>query len=297
MEVRVPIRTQDTTLATLPQLVAVGELLTSYGIPVLPIKHRSKIPIPHPTTRSWWTIEDPDDVEPMFRQVFATLGAHGPPNLAMICGRARASPVLVVDIDGASGLAKAQELGVTSAADCWVQRTGRGRGGWHIVYSADADLELRRHVRPQGVDLDLVVNGYTLVEPSITEAPYCWQPGHGPSDTPLANLDSPPAALLAWWQTVEEGTPAKRHASADSRIPEGARNETLASLAGTMRRRGMGQAAILAALLEENSTRCQPPLPEADVRRVASSVARYAPASISTGHFRGVQPARLWGQP
>jgi hypothetical protein len=61
-------------------------------------------------------------------------------------------------------------------------------------------------------------------------------------------------------------------------IPEGHRNDTLMSLAGTMRRRGMGFDEIKAALLVSNSKRCDPPLAEDEVRKVASSVCRYKPA-------------------
>ena len=63
-----------------------------------------------------------------------------------------------------------------------------------------------------------------------------------------------------------------------SSISEGARNNTLASLAGTMRRQGMSGDAIEAALLAENEGRCDPPLPEAEVRRIAKSIARYEPS-------------------
>jgi hypothetical protein len=60
-------------------------------------------------------------------------------------------------------------------------------------------------------------------------------------------------------------------------IPSGLRNNTLASLAGTMRRRGFGESAIAAALLVVNAERCDPPLGEAEVRRIARSVAKYEP--------------------
>jgi len=43
-------------------------------------------------------------------------------------------------------------------------------------------------------------------------------------------------------------------------IKEGRRNSTLASLAGTMRRGGATEGAILAALLQENEALCDPPL-------------------------------------
>jgi hypothetical protein len=39
----------------------------------------------------------------------------------------------------------------------------------------------------------------------------------------------------------------------------------------------MSEEAILAALRVENATRCQPPLPDPDVQRIAASVGRYAP--------------------
>jgi putative DNA primase/helicase len=61
-------------------------------------------------------------------------------------------------------------------------------------------------------------------------------------------------------------------------IPEGRRNDTLTSLAGTMRRRGMGFDEIEAALLVTNNKRCDPPLAEDEVRKIASSVCRYKPA-------------------
>jgi len=48
-----------------------------------------------------------------------------------------------------------------------------------------------------------------------------------------------------------------------------------------MRRGGMGEGAIRAALLETNASRCNPPLPEAEVGKIAWSVARYDPDLIT----------------
>lgn len=60
-------------------------------------------------------------------------------------------------------------------------------------------------------------------------------------------------------------------------IYEGSRNTTLTSLGGTMRRGGMSEEAISAALLAENDTRCRPPLEAVEVEKIASSVSRYDP--------------------
>jgi hypothetical protein len=65
---------------------------------------------------------------------------------------------------------------------------------------------------------------------------------------------------------------------AGEKIYLGGRNNFLTSLAGSMRRRGMGEESIFAALMEENEAKCEPPLSEEDVLRIARSIQRYAPA-------------------
>lgn len=68
-------------------------------------------------------------------------------------------------------------------------------------------------------------------------------------------------------------------------IPEGERDSTLTSLAGSMRRRGMTYEEILAALLVVNTKRCNPPLDEAQVEKIARSVSQYKPsANLLTVH-------------
>jgi len=63
----------------------------------------------------------------------------------------------------------------------------------------------------------------------------------------------------------------------DETIPEGRRNVTLCSLAGSMRRRGMTEPEILAALTVANGNRCRPPLDADDVDRIASWAASKEP--------------------
>lgn len=67
-------------------------------------------------------------------------------------------------------------------------------------------------------------------------------------------------------------------ASNDEKIPESGRNNALTSMAGSMRRRGMGETAIEAALQAENLAKCTPPLDASEVAAIAHSVARYEPA-------------------
>lgn len=60
-------------------------------------------------------------------------------------------------------------------------------------------------------------------------------------------------------------------------ISNGNRNNTLFSLAGSLRHKGLGENEILAALAEVNKTRVNPPLPDAEIVLIAKNVMRYAP--------------------
>jgi len=59
----------------------------------------------------------------------------------------------------------------------------------------------------------------------------------------------------------------------------GNRNSGLTSLAGSMRRHGLTEAEILAALQIANETRCDIPLPSSEIQQIARSVSRYEPES------------------
>src|SRR5215210_4049494 len=61
-------------------------------------------------------------------------------------------------------------------------------------------------------------------------------------------------------------------------ISNGSRNKTLCSIAGTLRRRGLDEATIYAALLGINETKCETPLDADEVRKIAHSIAGYEPA-------------------
>ena len=62
-------------------------------------------------------------------------------------------------------------------------------------------------------------------------------------------------------------------------IREGERNVTLASVAGSLRDRGLDEGNIAVVLLEVNRLRCDPLLEATEVLRIARSVGRYAVGS------------------
>jgi putative DNA primase/helicase len=196
----------------------------------------------------------------------------------------RLSGVLVLDIDGPEGEAELQKHGhpVTPMV-----RTASG--GLHL-YFKHPDQHVRTGIRvAPGLDLK-AAGGYVVAPPSVGSNghPYEWLVS--PEEAELA--DPPPWLLQLLGRERSKG-PA---APVGELIPPGERNKALASLAGTMRRRGMGEGEIAAALQVTNEQRCQPPLEGEEVEKIAASVARYEPAdnfvSISANGHGTPSPPR-----
>lgn len=144
-----------------------------------------------------------------------------------------------------------------------------GGGGWHFYFEVEEELRGRSGIMP-GIDVK-GAGGYVVAPPSPHPSgkTYEWVPDHPEAPQPL------PGWLF-------ELITARAHQNGpapplDDEIAEGVRNTTLTSLAGTMRRRGMTQGEIEAALQVVNEERCRPPLPHADVAAIAKSVCTYEP--------------------
>jgi hypothetical protein len=150
-----------------------------------------------------------------------------------------------------------------------------------IVESGDKSLHLyfldQRQGNAERGGLELRAGGQQCVlPPSVhpkTGRPYRWREGHEPWTAPLVPI---PATVLAYF--AEASTRRKADPVGDE-IHQPGRHRALLSLAGTMRRRGLGAIEITAALRETNRLRCKPPLPDDEVVALAEDVARrYDPA-------------------
>lgn len=122
--------------------------------------------------------------------------------------------------------------------------------------------------------------GYVVAPPSwhASRTQYLWE-----SELEQVQLAPLPAWLLERFSLSDAPPDLADPSPAGAPIQEGQRNSTLTSLAGTMRRRGMIQAEIEAALLAVNTSRCTPPLAPHEVTEIARSVARY-PDSAKTAN-------------
>ena len=158
-----------------------------------------------------------------------------------------------------------------------------GGGGVHYYFRCDDPaLTVGTGFAP-GLDYR-GAGGYVVAPPSTHEngREYVWEAAHTPSNTPLAPL---PEWLHTLMLEGRRDAPRARTEAAPGKVQEGGRNDTLFRLAASLRRKGMGEAGITAALLEENRERCVPPLPAAEVEKIAKSAGRYERGSPGgSGH-------------
>ena len=189
-----------------------------------------------------------------------------------------ASGLLVIDIDPRNGGDSSWEsLVLKHGQPPSTAEQITGGGGRHIVFR-DPGVAVPKELAP-GIDVK-AAGGYIIVPPSTHPSGriYTWDGIDG--ERALLDVADSPAWLLECFAAKRESTGNRARTNA-KKFTSGKRNDGLASLAGTMRRRGMSQQSIEVALLEENQRRCQPPLLEAEVRRVAQSIASYQPGSLT----------------
>ncbi len=171
---------------------------------------------------------------------------------------------VIMDADTAEAYAKMeQRYGAPHV------RTSRG-GHWYYRHPQDGKVTSRKLAAGLDCKAD---GGYVIVPPSRNRT---WTRGI----PDLAALPILPKALKRKLREEKSGDSGRcgNGGAVGEEIPTGDRNGTLASLAGTMRRRGMGEAEIFGALEVTNRLRCKPPLPVDEVRRISGSIAGYEPA-------------------
>jgi hypothetical protein len=197
--------------------------------------------------------------------------------------------LVVVDIDGDGNPwlrdkpERAEELAVGPIAIT-------PRGGTHRIFRQPEGRGWRCTESRLAPHVDTRADGgYIVAPPSVLTGgkTYYWAPDLE-LDTGRERLPEPPAWLAQELDRLANPTPVSptlAHVATGSdqanKIPEGQRNATLASLAGTMRRVGMSQAEISVALVQANADRCVPPLSQREVEKIALSVSRYEPNTIA----------------
>ena len=244
----------------------------SRGRPVFPCKPGNKKPL----IKDW-----PNQATTDPRRVYAWWTRWPDANIGIPTGKRSGLLVLDVDLEGwGAGTLDAleEELGELPATTT----TRTGSGGLHYVYRYPAGVEIRNSAGKLGAGLDVRgEGGYIVAPPSRTKSTY-------------KVLERRPQADLPdrWIEALRE---PERAASGDVRqitaeisadldgppIPEGERDDTLTRIAGKLHDGTRTLDQLADELLAINEARCQPPLPESQVLKIARSIHSRTPCKPS----------------
>jgi len=171
-------------------------------------------------------------------------------------------------------------------------RASTPSGGTHFYFAPDS--RARNTASKLGAGLDTRGHGgYVLAEGSTVGGKR-----YGFLDWDPLTDDAPALAVAPGWLTDEafvKADPSPGPSTTGDRIPEGKRNEELSRLAYKLRKSGLAIETIEAAVLAENARRCDPPLPDDEVREIARGKGGVAPDAPPVEIIVGPDLARLRG--
>jgi putative DNA primase/helicase len=198
----------------------------------------------------------------------------GPGILNVAIATGKGSGVIALDIDPRNGGDVSYEALKAKRPPPRTVRERTGGGGQHLFFAYPEDGIRSRHGTEFGPGIDLLSDGnYVVVAPSmhVSGAQYTWLKERSPLEQDLGELP-------AQWRggaTLASRPPMPPPQSGGT-IPEGKRNTDLTQLAGRLLNAGLDAPGIFAALTSHNAVHCIPPLDDAEVRKIADSVAAYA---------------------
>lgn len=199
-------------------------------------------------------------------------------NVGLAMGRV--SGLVALDVDPrAGGDASLAELFDEHGAFPATLEALTGGGGFHFLF-AHPSVSFKNSSSVLGEGLDIKTDGgYIVAAPSLHASGkrYAWRGTAAPSPIPswlltLLTTERPKPERTAAAVRPLSGSPPLR-----GLIPAGERNKQLFRIACALRGDGSTHQQIVDELAQINSAKCAPPLDEGELRRIASSAARYQP--------------------
>lgn len=178
----------------------------------------------------------------------------------------KCSNLFVIDIDP-----QGQDWYASNHDRLAITRTHKTNRGQHLLY-LNSDESSRNSVSKIALGVDVRAEGGYII----------WWPAHGfEAQGVLTSLHPPPRWILDANNVVSPNSRACAPDSDNSKIrqtiPLGQRNDYLSKEAFRLRKKGLSTAQIKPVLATLNETVCDPPLPNNEVKRIASAKQRIAP--------------------
>lgn len=233
------------------------------GFAVFPLKPHDKAPITVNGVNAATT--DEAQIETWWRKTpNANIGIATGQISGGIC-------VIDMDIDEESG-----KNGIRTLKD-WQDRYGvippsatvrTGRGGLHYYFRAQKEVRNRVNLLG-GVDIR-GDGGYVVAPPSVHSNGNKYEWAVPIEERGIVDIDNNIEYLL-----FHEDSLSKPSYIAPDIIPQGERNGSMFKFACMLQAKGVSDAAIYSAAMDENMAKCKPPLTEKEINLIVKSVFRY----------------------
>jgi putative DNA primase/helicase len=156
-------------------------------------------------------------------------------------------------------------------------RARSGAGGLHLYFKYPENETVQNTVEHGGnKGIDFRGDGGYIVAPpsihSVTGKEYLWE-----NSIFETTLHECPEFMYS-----VNATATLSYISA-APIPEGHRNVAMTAIAGILRTFGLNEEHILNVLIQQNSERCVPPLPETELESIAKHIIKYPPHNTRRG--------------
>jgi Bifunctional DNA primase/polymerase, N-terminal/Primase C terminal 1 (PriCT-1) len=243
-----------------------AEIVTPYGIPVMPLTPRTKDAF----LKEWQNLAttDPDQIAKWEKK-----------NPAYNCGAVgRKGGFWIFEVDDSTlydRVKKETGHSLDELDTLVVKSSGAKR---HYYFKHNSRSEAMGNFSADGKDGEIFSvrghNAYVVSPGSIH--PMTGQQYEVVTVPTFGEIPTAPDWFIKWLLASKPSSVASKTEKIPDIIPLHARNKTLTSLAGAMRRKGASKSAILAALRETNR-QCQVPLPDSELATIAKSIAKYPP--------------------
>lgn len=215
-------------------------------------------------------------------------------------GLATGQGLVVIDLDGAQGLATLAGWESEHGRLPETLRVQTGGGGLHLYFKTREAL--KNSVRLLGPGVDVRAAGGYVVGPGSRHASgqdYTWldRPAGGAAPLPTFILDRLRGSSEAAGseRVGDEGEALPGGSAPGDPIPEGHRNDALFRYGCDLRAKGHTIAQIDKALREMNAARCVPPLPKEEVVVIRDSIDRFPRGKTAAEEFSRLEKPIVGG--
>lgn len=250
-------------------------------------KHGCGSPGKHPAIAGWQKAATCEETK--VRELFD----HRPnANIGLATGQG----LVVIDLDGAQGLATLAGWESEHGRLPETLRVQTGGGGLHLYFRTEE--KLRNSVRLLGPGVDVRAEGGYVVGPGshhVSGRDYTWldRPAGGAAPLPTFILDRLRGSSEAAGseRVGDEGGALPGGSAPGDPIPEGSRNDALFRYGCDLRAKGHTIAQIDKALREMNAARCTPPLSREEVAAIRDSIDRFPRGKTAAEDFKPLEKA------